>query len=188
MSWENILKAPAKDRHILGRGTKGLMYKIYSLLEYDITNAPQKEQLHSELNKIENNWTSIKRSINKLRKKMENEDGNTPVDYFSEPPIAIPKILFEDEGTKIPARFFTRLDEIERYLNPVRKIGNRQTDIIEFLLDAKRYKDLNAYVTGEVSYDRNKFVHQKTLVRDKEQVNERGIRNRKTKLKQQLLL
>ena len=62
MSWENILKAPAKDRHILGRGTKGLMYKIYSLLEYDITNAPQKEQLHSELNKIENNWTSIKRN------------------------------------------------------------------------------------------------------------------------------
>jgi len=188
MSWENILKEPSKGRHILGRGTKGLMYKIYSMLEYDITNAPQKEELHSELRKIENSWPKIKETINRLRKKMKNEDGNTPVDYFSEPPIAIPKILFGDEGTKIPARFFTRLDEIERYLNPVRKIGNRQTDIIKFLLDAKRYKDLNAYVTGEVSYNRLKFVNEGKLIRDsKEQVGASGVKQRKTKLKQQLL-
>tara|TARA_R110002012_G_scaffold80818_2_gene204745 strand:+ start:1000 stop:3168 length:2169 start_codon:yes stop_codon:yes gene_type:complete len=189
MSWQDILKEPSKGRHILGRGTKGLMYKIYSMLEYDITNAPQKEELHSELRKIENDWPSIKRSINKLRKKMKNEDGNTPVDYFSEPPISLPKIDWtSEETTPIPTRFFTRLDEIERYLNPVRKIGNRQTDIIKFLLDAKRYKDLNAYVTGEVSYDRNKFIHQKTLVRDsKEKVNAEAIKKRKTKLKQQLL-
>lgn len=189
MSWQNVLKAPSKGRHILGRGTKGLMYKIYSMLEYDITNAPQKEKLHSELNKIENDWTSIKRSINKLRKKMKNEDGNTPVDYFSEPPISLPKIDWTSEETSpIPTRFFTRLDEIERYLNPVRKIGNRQTDIIKFLLDAKRYKDLNAYVTGEVSYDRLKFVNEGKLIRDsKEQVGKRGIDKRKTKLKKQLL-
>jgi hypothetical protein len=189
MSWQNILKEPSKNRHILGRGTKGLMYKIYSMLEYDITNAPQKEELHSELRKIENDWPSLKRSINKLRKKMKNEDGNTPVDYFSEPPISLPKIDWTSEETSpIPTRFFTRLDEIERYLNPVRKIGNRQTDIIKFLLDAKRYKDLNAYVTGEVSYNRLRFVNEGELVRDsKEQVGQRGIDKRKTKLKQQLL-
>lgn len=189
MSWEDILKEPSKGRHILGRGTKGLMYKIYSMLEYDITNVPQKEELHSELRKIENSWPKIKEAINRLRKKMKNEDGNTPVDYFSEPPISLPKIDWtSEETTPIPTRFFTRLDEIERYLNPVRKIGNRQTDIIKFLLDAKRYKDLNAYVTGEVSYNRLRFVNQGKLIRDsKEQVNERGIRNRKTKLKQQLL-
>ena len=189
MSWENILKEPSKSRHILGRGTKGLMYKIYSMLEYDITNAPQKEELHSELRKIENDWPSIKRSINKLRKKMKNEDGNTPVDYFSEPPISLPKIDWTSEETSpIPTRFFTRLDEIERYLNPVRKIGNRQTDIIKFLLDAKMYKDLNAYVTGEVSYNRLRFVNEGNLVRDsKEQVGKKGIENRKTKLKKQLL-